>query len=851
MADKLVIVESPAKAKTIQKYLGRGFRVEASMGHVRDLPKSDLGVDVERDFAPVYEVAKGKEKVVAALKKSIRQAEAVYLATDPDREGEAIAWHITQAVGIPRGMPIYRVEFSEITRNAVQQAISHPRQIDSNLVDAQQARRVLDRLVGYKLSPLLWDKVMRGLSAGRVQSVAVRLVVEREIEIEAFVPQEYWTIEADLAKQAAGGSTQAAARKDMFRAVLIERGGKKLDKFAIGAAEAAEAIVSDLDGAAYVVRKITRKDKRRSPAPPFTTSTLQQEAGRKLGFSAKRTMIVAQQLYEGIDIGGDEGTVGLITYMRTDSFNIAREAQEEARGVILERYGQPYLPAKPPVYRTKAKGAQEAHEAIRPTSSRRTPEALREVLPREQFRLYELIWKRFIASQMEAALFDSTAVDIGAGRGIDTPARRQGDKETRKESNENVSRSPGLLVLETDPYTFRANGSVLKFPGFLAVYNVSLDEGEEDEDSERRLPPLAEREPLDLLQLLPLQHFTEPQPRYTEASLVKELERLGIGRPSTYAPTISTIVDRKYVELAEKKLIPTTLGRVVTELLVAHFPSIVDYGFTSSMEQQLDDIAEGQKRWGPVLRDFYGPFERTLAAAKETMRNVKREDVATELTCPKCQQGGLVIKFGRNGEFLACNRYPECDFTGDFHRNEDGLVVINPASAPELSDVMCNLCGRPMVIKKSRFGPFLGCSGYPECSNTRRLGKDGKPVPLPEPTGVACPKCQQGELMRRRGKFGRPFFGCNRYPKCDYLVNDLAEVASYVPGANVPSTPAVGAAPKAAGAKPARPAAAKPAARTGKAKGATTKAAASRSGTKASSTKKASSARPAARRKAS
>ncbi|HNP84966.1 MAG TPA: type I DNA topoisomerase [Kouleothrix sp.] len=817
MADKLVIVESPAKAKTIQKYLGRGFRVEASMGHVRDLPKSDLGVDVEHDFKPVYEVAKGKEKVVAALKKSIRQAEAVYLATDPDREGEAIAWHITQAAGIPRGTPIYRVEFSEITRNAVQQAIAHPRQIDHNLVDAQQARRVLDRLVGYKLSPLLWDKVMRGLSAGRVQSVAVRLVVEREREIEAFVPQEYWTIEADLAKQLGAGNRTAAERKDVFRAVLIERAGKKLDKFAIGTEEAAQVIVDDLNGASYVVRKITRKDKRRTPAPPFTTSTLQQEAGRKLGFSAKRTMIVAQQLYEGVDIGGDEGTVGLITYMRTDSFNIAREAQDEARGVILERYGEPYLPEKPPVYRTKAKGAQEAHEAIRPTSSRRTPEALREVLPREQFRLYELIWKRFIASQMEAALFDSTAVDIAA-----------------------LTASSQAQALPADPYTFRATGSVLKFPGFLAVYNVSLDEGEEDEDSERRLPPLAEREPLTLLQLLPIQHFTEPQPRFTEASLVKELERLGIGRPSTYAPTISTIVERKYVELAEKKLIPTTLGRVVTELLVDHFPNIVDYSFTSSLEQQLDDIAEGQKRWGPVLRDFYGPFELTLDTAKQTMRNIKREDVATDLTCPKCQQGQLVIKFGRNGEFLACNRYPDCEFTGDFHRDEDGRVVINAASAPEMSDVMCNLCGKPMIVKKSRFGPFLGCSGYPECTNTRRLGKDGKPVPLPEPTGVACPKCQQGELMQRRGKFGRPFYGCNRYPKCDYLTNDLAEVANYQPEAAGASTPAP--APAKA---PARAAAAQAVAP--KAPASTSKKAVTRAPSTKAATSKAPGAKPAAR----
>jgi DNA topoisomerase-1 len=765
MADKLVIVESPAKAKTIQKYLGRGFRVEASMGHVRDLPKSDLGVDTAGDFEPVYEVAKGKEKVVAALRKSVRQADAVYLATDPDREGEAIAWHITQAAGIPRNMPVYRVEFSEITRNAVQHAIAHPRQIDRNLVDAQQARRVLDRLVGYKLSPLLWDKVKRGLSAGRVQSVAVRLVVEREREIEAFVPQEYWTIEADLTKQDGKAEKE---KKDIFRAVLIERGGKKLDKFAVGNADAARTIVDDLDDAKYLVQKIVRKDKKRSPAPPFTTSTLQQEAGRKLGFSAKRTMVVAQQLYEGVDIGGDEGTVGLITYMRTDSFNVAREAQEEAREVIQKRYGANYLPEKSPIYRTKSKGAQEAHEAIRPTSSHRTPEALRERLNRDQQRLYELIWKRFIASQMAAAVFDSTTVDIAAGQAV----------------------SAASIGVATPPYLFRATGSVLRFPGFLAVYNVSLDEGEEDEDSERRLPPLTEREALDLLKLLPIQHFTEPLPRFTEASLVKELERLGIGRPSTYAPTLATIVDREYVEVGDKKLVPTTLGRVVTDLLVQHFASIVDYGFTSELEQQLDDIAEGQKQWVPVLQAFYGPFERTLITAKETMRNVKREEVLTELTCPKCGEGRLAIKFGRNGEFLACNRYPECDFTSDFHRTGEGQIVLDAASAPETSDVMCNVCERPMVIKKSRFGPFLGCSGYPDCKNTRRIGKDGKPVPLPVPTGVTCPKCQAGELMGRRGKFGRPFYGCNRYPKCDYIVNDLAQVDSYVPETDAAHAPA-------------------------------------------------------------
>ena len=764
------------------------------MGHVRDLPKNDLGVDVEGNFTPVYEVSKGKEKVIATLKKSIREAEAVYLATDPDREGEAIAWHILQAASPPRGKPVYRVVFNEITPTAVRQAIASPRQIDANLVDAQQARRILDRLVGYKLSPLLWDKVKRGISAGRVQSVAVRLVVEREREITAFVPQEYWTIEADLLKQGSGvRSQESGERTNSFRATLIERAGKKLDKFAVGTQEAATTIVDDLHGADYVVQKVTRKDKRRTAAPPFTTSTLQQEAGRKLGFSAKKTMIVAQQLYEGVNIGGEEGTVGLITYMRTDSFAVAKDAQDEARVVIAGRFGEDYLPEKSPIYKTKSKGAQEAHEAIRPTSSRRVPEEMRRALNNEQFRLYDLIWKRFIASQMAAAVFDSTSVDIAAGKEV--PGGNGGPV----------------------PYLFRATGSVLRFPGFLAVYNVTLDEGEEDEDAEKRLPLLRENEPLDLLKLLPLQHFTEPPPRYTEASLVKEMERLGIGRPSTYAPTISTIVDREYVEIKEKKLISTTLGGVVTDVLVAHFPNIVDYGFTSEMEQQLDDIADGEKRWVPVMRAFYDPFERTLATAKIEMRNFKREEVLSGIVCPKCNQGDLAVKFGKNGEFLACNRYPDCDFTSDFVRNNEGQIELKAASSAEMSDVMCNLCEKPMVLKKSRFGPFYGCSGYPECANTRRIGRDGKPVALPVPTGVTCPKCSEGELLQRRGKFGRPFFGCNRYPKCDYIINDLAEVANYEPGSETPvssdrpvgKAPAARASAKAPAAKTATKAAAK------------------------------------------
>jgi DNA topoisomerase-1 len=819
MGDKLVIVESPAKAKTIQKYLGKDFRVTASMGHVRDLPKTGLAIDIEHDFQPEYEVT--KQKVVSELRQAIKQAEAIYLATDPDREGEAIAWHITQALRIPRQKPVYRVVFQEITRNAVRAAIENPRSINDHLVEAQQARRVLDRLVGYRLSPLLWDKVKRGLSAGRVQSVAVRLLVERELEVEAFKPVEYWTIEADLIRQQDADASTDETKAGGFRAVLIERDGKKLGKFAIENQEQAEAIVRDLEPASYSVHKVTRRDKRRNPSPPFTTSTLQQEAGRKLGFSAKKTMMLAQKLYEGINVGGDEGTVGLITYMRTDSTNVSQDAQQEAREVIGARYGQEYLPDKPPTYKTKAKSAQEAHEAIRPTSSARTPERLNSVLERDMLRLYDLIWKRFLASQMAPAVFDSTTVDIAA----------------RPDPTS-----------ESIPYMFRATGSVLKFAGFLAVYNEGLDEGEEDENRERRLPVLSEREMLNLLTLLPIQHFTEPPPRYTEASLVKELERLGIGRPSTYAPIISTIQDRGYVELSEKKLFPTTLGRVVTELLVAHFPKIIDYEFTSGLEQQLDDIASGEKRWVPVLREFYTPFEHTLAQAHEQMRNVKRDEILTDVTCPKCEEFQLAVKFGRNGEFLACShacrekRGEEANFTSDFHRDGEGNIVLEAASTPETSDVMCHLCDKPMVLKKGRFGPFYGCSDYPTCKGTRRIGKDGKPVPLPEPTGVECPRCHEGELLKRRGRFGRPFYSCSRYPACEYAVNDLALVGkedeAAEKGDDKDSTKKGAAAQngKAASSKKKSPGTA--ATRSGKAASSKKKSTSTKNGTAASGTKK-------------
>lgn len=730
MAQKLLIVESPAKAKTIQKYLGPGYRVQASMGHVRDLPKSKLGVDIERDFAPEYEVSSDKSKVVSELRSAVKNAEAVYLATDPDREGEAIAWHVLEAARIPQSKPVYRVTFQEITKLAVQHAVAHPRQLDTRLVDAQQARRVLDRLVGYRLSPLLWDKVKRGLSAGRVQSVAVRLVVEREREIENFKPQEYWTIEVDLNKQQGAGRT--------FRAVLVERAGKKLGKFDIPTKDTADRIVADLDDATYRVEKITRKDKRRTPAPPFTTSTLQQEASRKLGFGAKKTMLIAQQLYEGMDIGGSDGSVGLITYMRTDSVSVSKQAQDEARTLIGQKYGPDYVPEKPNFYKTRTKGAQEAHEAIRPTSAMRQPERLRTVLNRDQYRLYDLIWKRFVASQMAAAIFDSTTVDIAAGRQLNGAGKA--------------------------PYLFRATGSVLKFPGFLAVYNVDLDEGEEDEDKEAILPPLTEGELLRLIELLALQHWTTPPPRFTEASLVKELEKLGIGRPSTYAPTISTIEAREYVQIADKKLVPTSLGRVVTDLLVEHFANIVDYNFTSQMEQQLDDIAEGERQWVPVIRGFYGPFEDTIARAQRDMRSVKGEAVMTDIDCPICGSK-LGIRLGRNGEFLACTN-PACSFTSDLQRDAEGRVQL--AAQPKLAEgtQICDKCGREMAVKQGRFGPFLACTGYPECKNIRNLQKtsDGALAVAEQVTEFQCPKCSK-PMIRKSGRWG-PYLACTDYPDC-------------------------------------------------------------------------------------
>ena len=667
---KLVIVESPAKAKTIGRYLGRGYSVKASMGHIRDLPKSTLGVDVDADFEPKYLIPRDKSKVVKELKESVQGAREIYLATDPDREGEAIAWHLVAATEA-ENKPVHRVVFHEITPQAVMAAIENPREIDMDLVDAQQARRILDRLVGYGISPLLWKKVKRGLSAGRVQSAALRIVVDREREIEQFQPVEYWSLDADLAKITGKQST----KKDQFRASIHQVDGKKAE---LTTGEQAHGIVKALEGASWQVSSVVRRETKRNAQAPFTTSTLQQEASRKLGFSVRRTMQIAQELYEGVDLGS-EGTQGLITYMRTDSVNISTGVQHQARDIIAEMFGGEFVPEKLPFYRKKQKGAQEAHEAIRPTDPGRVPMAIKTRLSAPQFKLYNLVWQRFMASQMAPAKLDNTRVDVVAG-------------------------AEGEIRAGKKPYVFRATGSIVTFPGWMAVYQQGRDEGDSDELDRGALPDLSEGEPLDLQRLLPEQHFTQPPPRFTEATLVKALEEQGIGRPSTYVPTISTLQARNYVTLEEKKLVPTELGLVVNDLLVEHFPDLFNIGFTSQLEGELDDIASGEREWIPTLHEFYQPFTRTLQNAEKTMERVKIRD--------------------------------------------------------EPTDEVCEKCGSPMVIKLGRFGKFLACSAFPECRNSK---------PLLTRIGIPCPTCGEGEVVERRSKKGRKFYGCERFPECDFV----------------------------------------------------------------------------------
>jgi DNA topoisomerase-1 len=763
MSKSLVIVESPTKAKTIGKYLGKQFVVKASLGHVKDLPKKDLAVDVDHDFQPVYEIIEGKKKLIAELKQAAKGVENVYLAADPDREGEAICYHLQEELqdghkkkDAPK---IFRVMFNEITKSAIQKAFEKPLSVNLHLVDAQQARRILDRLVGYKISPLLWDKVRRGLSAGRVQTVALRLIVDREREIRAFKKQEYWTIDVNL----------LAKKPPQLSAHLAKKNGENVE---ISNQAAADEIVQTLDGTAYTVKSVTNREKRRNPVPPFITSTLQQEAARKLRFSVKRTMVLAQRLYEGVELGADEGAVGLVTYMRTDSTRVSNDALEEVRGLIAERYGADYRPPQPNFYKSK-KDAQDAHEAIRPSSSMRTPDTIAKFLAEDELKLYTLIWQRFVASQMTPAVFDQTTIDVDA-KGKDGAT-----------------------------YLFRATGSVPKFDGFLKVYAEGKDQkDEDDEELKHKLPAVTEGETLKFKAISPEQHFTEPPPRFTEATLVKELEADGVGRPSTYASILSTIQEREYVNKEGGKFVPTELGMVVTDLLLESFNDLFDVSYTARMEQELDEIEEGKMDWRLAMSEFYERFQKDLEHAERNMTDIKRMERPTDLVCDKCGKP-MVIKWGRHGSFIACTGYPDCTNTRELTVD---LPDVDKADLTEQdSKEYCDNCGREMVLKKGRFGTFMACSGYPDCKTTKQLGEAQRPkdVPLDEkcpncgsqmvkkygrfgeftacsnyPTckyvkqktiGVKCPNCSEGEVVERRSKRGKTFYGCNRYPDCDFV----------------------------------------------------------------------------------
>ncbi len=789
MAKNLVIVESPAKAKTINKYLGSDYLVLASIGHIKDLPSKELGVDIENNFEPTYEVIPDKKKrnnkkTVSDLKRAAKDADTIYLAADPDREGEAICQHLAEEI-VPKrpAKPVFRVMFNEITKNAIKEAFNHPKAVNKDLVDAQQARRVLDRLVGYKVSPILWKTIGGKLSAGRVQTVAVRMVVDREREIEAFVKTEYWTIIANLAAKL---PPNFDARLYKIEDLTVKTAGFEQDlkksETHIKDEATAKSIVEEAEKESFIIDSVTTKERKRNPTPPFITSKLQQEAARKLGFSVKRTMTTAQRLYEGIELG-KEGAVGLITYMRSDSVRVSDAALSEVRGFIGGSYGDKYLPEKPVIYRGK-KDAQDAHEAIRPTDVNRTPDSLKNNLSADEIKLYTLIWKRFVASQMTAAIFDQTTIDIKAGR-----------------------------------FMFRASGSVQKFDGFLKVYQEGRDEkpeSEEDSDEEKNLPQVERGEQLKLNKITPEQHFTEPPPRYTEATLVKALEEQGIGRPSTYAAIMTTIQDREYVEKLEGRFHPTTMGTTVNDLLVKNFSDLFNPTYTARMEENLDEIEEGKLDWRDAMRGFYDKFSVDLKDATENIKNVKKQAIPTDEVCDKCG-AGMVIKFGRFGQYLACENYPECKTTREVGSKKSAAssqTSENGETQTETEEIpSCELCGKDMALKRGRFGAFYGCTGYPECKNIRKIDKKSgatiavaPPVELDEicpkdgaklvvrngrfgeftscsnypkcdyikreTLGIACPKCKTGEIAVKKSKRGKAFYGCTNYPKCDAVYWD-------------------------------------------------------------------------------
>lgn len=713
MGKNVIVVESPAKAKTMSKYLGKDFDAFASYGHVRDLIPKQGAVDTDHNFAMKYDLIEKNKRHVDAIVKAMKKADALYLATDPDREGEAISWHLKEILedkGVLKDKPVHRVEFHEITKRAIQEAMEHPRELSTSLINAQQARRALDYLVGFNLSPLLWKKIRRGLSAGRVQSPALRMIVEREQEIEAFTPREYWSIEADVSSD-----------NKQFLARLTHFAGDKQEQFSIEDATRAGEVTDALNAAAggeLLITKVDKKKRKRNPSPPFTTSTLQQEASRKLGFGAQRTMRIAQQLYEGVELDGE--STGLITYMRTDSVNLAQEALEEIREFIAERYGKDNVPKEVQTYKSKSKNAQEAHEAVRPTSAARTPEAIKKALTAEQLKLYDLIWKRTIACQMVHATLDTVAVDLQAGEGN----------------------------------LFRANGSTVVKPGFMTVYQEGSDDSKGDESDEKLLPPMEEGQTVKLIEIRKEQHFTEPPPRFTEASLVKTLEAHGIGRPSTYASIISTLVNREYVTLEKKRFTPTDVGRVVNKFLSEHFDKYVDYDFTARLEDDLDAVSRGEKEWRPLLGDFWTEFKGQV----DSKEDVERPGVeALDEKCPKCGNT-LSKRLGRNGYFIGCNGYPECDYT----RNVDDA----PGSTGEPEVVegrKCPQCDSDLVIKRGRYGKFIGCSSYPDC-------KHMEPLEPPKDTGVPCPECRKGNMLKRKSRYGKVFYSCSRYPDCKYAV---------------------------------------------------------------------------------